>query len=107
MGGGGAANIDPGELMGLVTEMANDPEVMALASNPKIMALAKDPSIMNTLLSGNMAAIEANPKIKELMNEPAIQKLVERMKNKKSGGAQTPSGTGQPGGNADIDKIFE
>lgn len=85
-GGAGAANIDPGELLGLMTELVNDPDVMALSANPKIMAIASDPSIMSTLLSGNMHAIEANPKIKELLLDPAIKKIIEKVSSNRSGG---------------------
>ncbi len=108
-GNGGAANIDPGELLGLMTDMANDPDVLALATNPKIMAIAKDPSIMSTLMSGNAAAAEADPRIKELLSDPGVQKIIEKMKNKKSGGSSGSSIESTPSSVSDsqMDKIFE
>ena len=105
-----AANIDPGELLGLMTDMANDPDVLALATNPKIMAIAKDPSIMSTLMSGNTAAAEADPRIKELLSDPGVQKIIEKMKNKKSGGGNSGSSLeSAPSSVSDsqMDKIFE
>jgi len=110
-GGGGTANIDPGELLGLMTELVNDPDVLALTSNPKIMEISKDPSIMSTLLSGNMAAIEANPKIKQLLSDPAIRKIIEKVSSKKSSpssnnGGEQPNQPSSVNG-IDVDKIFE
>ncbi|HBC73736.1 MAG: hypothetical protein A2008_06230 [Candidatus Wallbacteria bacterium GWC2_49_35] len=112
-GGAGATNIDPGELLGLMTELVNDPDVMALSSNPKIMELAKDPTIMSTLLSGNMTAIEANPKIKELLSDPAIRKIVEKVSSKRSNPSSGDDSGGQPAAppssvdGVDVDKIFD
>jgi|GEM_PF-6667046 len=111
--GAGSANIDPGELMGLMTELVNDPEVIALSANPKIMAIAKDPSMMSTLLSGNMSAIESNPKVKELLNDPSIRKIVEKIAAKKSGASissPAANGSAEPPSSingVDVDKIFE
>ncbi len=110
-GSAGSGNIDPGELLGLMTELVNDPDVLALTSNPKIMEISKDPTIMSTLLSGNMAAIEANPKIKELLSDPAIRKIIEKVSSKRSapsshsGSEQTNPPSSING--IDVDKIFE
>lgn len=106
-GGAGAANVDPGELLGLMTELVNDPDVMALSTNPKIMAIAQDPSIMNTLLSGNMQAIEANPKIKELLSDPAIRKIIEKVSSNRSGGGNSGGAPPSSIDGIDADKIFE
>lgn len=102
IGSGGGGNIDPGTLMNLVTEMANDPEVLELATNPKIMAIAQDSSVMNLLLSGNMNAISKDPRVKELLSDPAVQKLINKMKNKTGGSKSQPSSS-----TTDIDKLFE
>ena len=109
--GAGAANVDPGELLGLMTELVNDADVMALSTNPKIMAIAQDPSIMNTLLSGNMQAIEANPKIKELLSDPAIRKIIEKVSSNRSGGNSSGGNSGGAPPSSidgiDVDKIFD
>jgi len=104
-----AASIDPGELLGLMTDMVNDPDVLALATNPKIMAIAKDPSIMSTLMSGNTAAAEADPRIKELLSDPGVQKIIEKMKAKRSGGGQSSPSYSPPSSvsESEMDKIFE
>lgn len=108
VGANGAANIDPGELLGLITELSSDPDVMALAANPKIMALAKDPAVMNTLLSGNMAAIEKDQRIKELLSDPAVAKIVEKIKNRRENGASaSPAAPPSSINGVDVDKIFE
>lgn len=106
-GGAGAANVDPGELLGLMTELVNDPDVMALSTNPKIMAIAQDPTIMSTLLSGNMHTIEANPKIKELLSDPAIRKIIEKVSAGRSGGGNSGSAPPSSIDGVDIDKIFD
>ncbi len=104
-----AASIDPGELLGLMTDMANDPDVLALATNPKIMAIARDPSIMSTLMSGNTAAAEADPRIKELLSDPGVQKIIEKMKSKRSGGNSGSSLESSPSSvsESQMDEIFE
>lgn len=109
--GAAGANIDPGELLGLMNELVNDPDVLSLASNPRIMEIAKDPSMMSILLSGNMTAIEANPKVKELLSDPAIRKIIEKVAARKenpssSGDGQTANPPSSVNG-IDVDKIFD
>ncbi len=107
---GGSTQVDPGELLGLMTELVNDPDVLALSSNPKIMSIAQDPSIMTTLLSGNLSAIEANPKIKELLSDRSIRKIIEKVAAKKSGGErQENASPAHPSSidSVDINKLFD
>lgn len=60
---------DP-DIMAMVQEMANDPEIVKIMSDPAFVQAAQ---------SRDMIAVQTNPRMAQLMANPKIKALIERM----------------------------
>lgn len=77
---GGATS---GEVQGLATKMMGDEQIMALIqelqNDPEMQALLNDPSVMSAISSGNLSALTSNPKFMQLLNNPKVREIQKRM----------------------------
>ncbi|MEM9301511.1 MAG: hypothetical protein AAGE01_05340 [Pseudomonadota bacterium] len=58
------------QVMALVRELQNDPELVAAMSDPEFMRL---------IAAGDLAALRANPRMQTILNNPSIRRIIEQM----------------------------
>jgi hypothetical protein len=58
------------EIINMLTDLQNDPEVQA--------ALA-DPEFMRLVTSGNLGALQSNPRFQSLINNPRLRAIRDHM----------------------------
>jgi hypothetical protein len=76
----------PPEAKAMQGMLLSDPQLMQdiqnLSKDPEIQALMMDPALMQSILSGDVKALEQSEEVDQLMNNPKMKKLINKFNRK-------------------------